>query len=148
MNETGPTRSPRWLVLLGAPIGFAASLCGIGGGLFAGSLLHFGFGFDLRRASGTALVLVLATTVAATVTESLSGASAIPWSIVGALVVSATPGVQADPAPAPRSQEAAPADNSSARGQAYAHLMRSLFAARRGEFRAAKRDRTRTLRRR
>jgi uncharacterized membrane protein YfcA len=94
MSAAGPTGSPRWLVLLGAPIGFASSLCGIGGGLFAGSLLHFGFGFDLRRATGTALVLVLATTVAATVTESLSGASAIPWSVVGALVVGVAVGAQ------------------------------------------------------
>lgn len=56
-------------MLVGLPIGFASSLCGIGGGLFAGPLLHFAHGFELRRSTGTALVLVLATTASATAVE-------------------------------------------------------------------------------
>ena len=60
-----------WLALLGFPIGFASSLCGIGGGLFASSLLHFALGFELRRATATGLVLVFATTSAATLSELL-----------------------------------------------------------------------------
>ena len=76
-----------WLLALGIPIGFVSSLCGIGGGLFAGSLLHFAFGFDLRRSAGTALVLVLATTAAATATELTRPEPAIELATWAALVL-------------------------------------------------------------
>ncbi|MBW2415917.1 MAG: sulfite exporter TauE/SafE family protein [Deltaproteobacteria bacterium] len=80
-------RSAPWLLVVGLPIGFLGSLAGIGGGLFAGPLLHFLFRFDLRRATGTALVLVLATTLAATVTEALQADSALQPKIVGVLAL-------------------------------------------------------------
>ena len=82
-------RGPRWLLLIGLPIGFVSSLCGIGGGLFASSFLHFVLGMDLKRATGTGLVLVLATTGAATLTESFQpgGGSAIHWGVTACLVL-------------------------------------------------------------
>jgi uncharacterized membrane protein YfcA len=83
----GEKRSVPWLLAVGLPIGFLGSLAGIGGGLFAGPLLHFFFRFDLRRATGTALVLVLATTLAATATEALQTDSALQPKIVGVLAL-------------------------------------------------------------
>ena len=90
----GALRRPWTLFALGVPIGFASSLAGIGGGLFAGSILHFLCGFELRRATGTALVLVWATTFAATVTESTQAASALDWSAIAALVPGVLVGAQ------------------------------------------------------
>ena len=46
-----------------------------GGGLFAGPLLHFVGGLALKRATATALFLVLATTSAATLAEWLQADS-------------------------------------------------------------------------
>lgn len=82
-------QGPRWLFLIGLPIGFVSSLCGIGGGLFASSFLHFALGMDLRRATGTGLVLVVGTTLAATLTESYlpGGVSAIHWGVTAGLVL-------------------------------------------------------------
>ena len=85
--EEQPARASWWLVLIGLPIGFASSLAGIGGGLFAGSLLHFRWHLDLRRATGTALVLVFATTTSATLTEALQPDSSLDLRLIGALVV-------------------------------------------------------------
>ena len=87
-------RAPWWLLLMGVPIGFASSLCGIGGGLFAGSLLHFTLGFELKRSTATALVLVFATTTAATITESVRPDSALQLEIVGALLAGVLVGAQ------------------------------------------------------
>ncbi len=75
-----------WLVPAGIAIGFVGSLCGIGGGLFAVPLLHSVRGFELRRAVATSLVLVFATTAAATLTEVLQGAPSTRWSVVLGLV--------------------------------------------------------------
>jgi uncharacterized membrane protein YfcA len=57
------------LALLGLPMGVLAALCGIGGGLFAVPLLHFGWRAPLRAAVASALVLVLAATGASTLAE-------------------------------------------------------------------------------
>lgn len=89
-----PARSTAGLAPAGLAIGFLGSLCGIGGGLFAGPLLHLAFGFELRRATGTALVLVVATTAAATATEAARADSALRWGLVAALVVGMLVGAQ------------------------------------------------------
>lgn len=83
MKEATP---PLWLVPAGFAIGFVGSLCGIGGGLFTVPLLHTVRGFELRRAVATSLVLVFATTAAATLTEALQGAPDTRWSVVLGLV--------------------------------------------------------------
>ena len=83
-RETSPT--PWTLVLYGALIGFAASWCGIGGGLFAVPILHFGRGLPLKRAVATGLVLVLATALAATTTELLGEAPDLAWTVLVPLV--------------------------------------------------------------
>ncbi len=77
------------LFLNGIPMGFAGSLLGIGGGLFATPLLHLRKNFDLKRAAGTSLVLVLATTLAATVTELFRAESPLRWDVCLALVAGA-----------------------------------------------------------
>jgi len=69
MSATSEREGGTWLPLAGFAIGFLASWCGIGGGLFAVPILHFARGFPLKRAVGTGLVLVLATALAATLTE-------------------------------------------------------------------------------
>ena len=94
MSAWTSARTSFLLVLGGLPIGFAGSLCGIGGGLFAGPLLIYLFGFELRRATGTALVLVFGTTAAATATETFLADSALRWGVVGALILGVLLGAQ------------------------------------------------------
>lgn len=79
-------RPAPWLVPAGFAIGFVGSLCGIGGGLFAVPLLHAVRGLELRRSVATGLVLVLATTAAATLTEWLQGAPSTRWTVLLGLV--------------------------------------------------------------
>lgn len=82
------------LFVAGFLIAFVGSMCGIGGGLFTVPVLHFGFKLHLRRSVATSLCLVFATTVSATITEMLSGESAIVWRLVGCLVVGTLLGTQ------------------------------------------------------
>ena len=69
-------------------------MCGIGGGLFAVPLLHYGFKFPLKRAVATGLGLVAATAVAATGAEALHEGSAIDWVVVGVMIVGGLIGTQ------------------------------------------------------
>ena len=87
-------RPPRWFVLAGAAIGFAGALCGIGGGIFAGPLLHATRGLALKRATATALLVVLTTTFASTATEIARGDSALVWPVVVPLAAGALVGTQ------------------------------------------------------
>lgn len=82
------------LVLAGAAIAFVGSVCGIGGGLFAVPLLHYGFRLDLRAAVATSLCLVGANAFASTVTESLHDGSALLWDVVLPLAAGALAGAQ------------------------------------------------------
>ena len=88
----------KFLAIVGFLIGFVASMCGIGGGLFAVPLLHFGFKVHLRRAVATGLCLVFATTSASTLTEIVAGqfgdGSSIRWPLVGCLALGALAGTQ------------------------------------------------------
>lgn len=79
----------------GALIGFVSAMCGVGGGLFAVPLLHFGHKLELRRAVATSLALVLATVSAGTLSEVLRADSAIDWGLLGFLVAGALLGSQA-----------------------------------------------------
>lgn len=93
----GAKAAPRsaWLFLAGVLIAFVCSMCGVGGGLFAVPLLHFGYRLELRRAIATSLALVLATVTAATLTEALHEESALDYRLLGFLVVGAVVGAQA-----------------------------------------------------
>ena len=88
----------KFLVLVGFAIGFVSSMCGIGGGLFAVPLLHFGFKLHLRRAVATGLCLVFATASASTLTEiataMLGGESSVRWPTVACLACGALVGTQ------------------------------------------------------
>ncbi len=71
-----------------------AAMCGIGGGLFAVPLLHYGFRFPLQRSVATGLGLVAATTASATIAEALHSESAIDWAVVGAMLAGGLIGTQ------------------------------------------------------
>lgn len=78
-----------WFVPAGFLIGFAGALCGIGGGIFAGPLLHAARGLPLKRATATATLVVLATTLAATLSEVLLRDSELVWEVAGPLALGA-----------------------------------------------------------
>ena len=79
---------------MGGLIAALGAICGIGGGLFSTPILHYGFHFQLRRAIATSLALVSATALSATVAESVRADSAIPWTVVAAIVPGALAGAQ------------------------------------------------------
>lgn len=82
-SERGPDERPApWFLPAGILIGFAGALCGIGGGIFAGPLLHSVRKLPLRRAAATAILVVLGTTTASTTAEFLRGDSELVWSVV------------------------------------------------------------------
>jgi hypothetical protein len=87
-------RATPLLGLVGIPIGFAGSLIGLGGGIFAGPLLHYRSGFELRRATGTALVVALATTLASTTAELFRADSALLWDVALSLMAGALLGAR------------------------------------------------------
>jgi uncharacterized protein len=72
--------------LLLAATGFAiatvGAMCGIGGGVFAVPLLHYGRKLELKRAVATALVLVLSTSAFSTVAECLRSVPSLHSGIV------------------------------------------------------------------
>lgn len=70
------------------------AVCGIGGGLFAVPLLHYGFKLPLRRAVATGLCLVCATAFASTTAELLHEESALLWEVVLPLIGGALVGAQ------------------------------------------------------
>jgi len=87
-------RPSAWFLPAGIAIGFAGALCGIGGGIFAGPLLHVVKRVPLRRAAATAILVILATTTAATTTEVLRGDSQLVWSVVLPLALGALAGAE------------------------------------------------------
>jgi uncharacterized membrane protein YfcA len=87
-------RPAAWFLPAGVLIGFAGALCGIGGGIFAGPLLHATRRLPLGRAAATALVVVLATTLAATVAELFRDDSQLLWPVVWPLALGALLGAQ------------------------------------------------------
>jgi len=82
------------LVAAGFMIGMVASTCGIGGGLFAVPLLHYGFRLPLKSAVATSLCLVFATATSATVTEAFHPGRALLPGLVVSLLLGALIGAQ------------------------------------------------------
>jgi len=96
LADEADLRGRGWMLgFVGMAIAFVGAMCGIGGGLFAVPLLHFGFRIHLRRAVATSLALVFATTSAATLAEVFSGESAIQWGKVGFMTLGILLGAQA-----------------------------------------------------
>jgi uncharacterized membrane protein YfcA len=89
-----PGASLGGLGALGLAIGTVSSACGIGGGLFAVPWLHSRAGLELKRAVATALCLVLATSVASTVTEALHAESRLDLALILATAAGALVGTQ------------------------------------------------------
>jgi uncharacterized membrane protein YfcA len=87
-------RAPWWFAPIGFLIGTAGALCGVGGGLFAGPLLHLARGLELRKAAASALLTVLGTTLAATLVESTRPDSRLDGAVVVALACGALIGSQ------------------------------------------------------
>lgn len=86
----------RGLVLcaLGCLIGAYSTLCGIGGGIFAVPLLHYAYGMELKTAIANSLVLVAASTAAATVVEASRADSALHMEVLTVLVIGSLVGTQ------------------------------------------------------
>lgn len=95
MSEAPPDERPAlWFVPAGFVIGFAGALCGVGGGIFAGPLLHNVRGLSLRRSAATALLVVLATTLTSSVVEFLRPDSELVLPIALPLALGALLGAQ------------------------------------------------------
>lgn len=95
MSEPVPgERAPLWHVPAGFVIGFAGALCGVGGGIFAGPLLHVVHRLELRRAAATALLVVLATTITSSVAEVLRPDSELELAVALPLAFGALLGAQ------------------------------------------------------
>lgn len=83
-----------WLCVLGVLVGTWSSACGVGGGIFAVPILHYGFGMPLKMAISNSLILVASSTSSATLAEMLHADSAIEWRVVGILVATSFIGTQ------------------------------------------------------
>lgn len=89
-----PPRPAPWLLLVWIAAAFVSALCGIGGGLFAVPVLHFLGRMPLKRAVGTALVLVFILATTATVAEGLREDSALNLRVALLLVAGSLVGAQ------------------------------------------------------
>ena len=93
--ESEPAQRPSaWLLLAWIVAAFVSALCGIGGGLFAVPMLHFIGRLPLKRAIGTALVLVFIMATTATVAEALRADSALDVRVALLLVAGSLLGAQ------------------------------------------------------
>ncbi len=61
------------IAYVGLGLGFLSGLLGVGGGIALMPVLMYGFGFPLRQAAGTGIVVLLITSVGGTVAHALSG---------------------------------------------------------------------------
>lgn len=85
----------RLLALLSAlAIAFFGALCGVGGGLFAVPLFHYGFKLPIRRAVALSLCLVATNALASTSSEILHVESAFRIKVVALLIGGALVGAQ------------------------------------------------------
>jgi uncharacterized membrane protein YfcA len=85
---------PVWVALPWLAAAFLATICGIGGGLFAVPLLHYVAKQPLRTAVGTSLVLVFVLATTATTVEALRADSALSPRVIGLLIAGGLPGAQ------------------------------------------------------
>lgn len=83
------------LALLGLLIGTWSTLCGIGGGIFAVPLLHYGYGLTLRAAVANSLALVAASTTSASLVEVSRGDTALHLGVFAVLTASSLAGTRA-----------------------------------------------------
>lgn len=74
------------LLVLGVVLGTYSTLCGIGGGVFAVPLFHYVWRMPLQIAIANSLVLVLASTTSATISEMFHPRSSIDFPIVALLI--------------------------------------------------------------
>jgi uncharacterized protein len=58
---------------IGFGLGFLSGLLGVGGGVALMPVMVFGFGFPLRQAAGTGILVLLATSIVGTASHALSG---------------------------------------------------------------------------
>jgi hypothetical protein len=58
---------------MGLGLGFLSGLLGIGGGVALNPILIYGFGFPIKQAVGTGIVLLFATAVVGTITHAFAG---------------------------------------------------------------------------
>jgi hypothetical protein len=77
------------LFATGLLIAAYGAMCGIGGGLFAVPVLHYGFKRSLKSAVATSLCLVVASALSATVFEAFHPESALRWSLVAVVLSTA-----------------------------------------------------------
>ena len=87
-------RPPIWIALPWTAAAFLATICGIGGGLFAVPLLHYAGRLPLRPAVGTSLCLVFVLATTATVAEAARPDSALSLPVASLLVLGCLPGAQ------------------------------------------------------
>lgn len=82
------------LVLSGLAVGAWSAMCGVGGGVFAVPLLHYGFKLRLKTAVGSSLLLVAASTTSATLSELFHRESSLHWGVVITLIVASSIGAR------------------------------------------------------
>lgn len=74
VNEVQSTRSPWWgLLLLGAAVGLASGMFGVGGGIIIVPVLVYLFHIDQRIASGTSLLAIVPTALAGVIAYGMHG---------------------------------------------------------------------------
>ncbi|MCA9596888.1 MAG: sulfite exporter TauE/SafE family protein [Myxococcales bacterium] len=77
---------------VGLGLGFLSGVLGVGGGIALMPVLMYGFGFPLRQAAGTGIVVLLVTSVGGTIAHALSGNVHLGLSMV--LVIGASVSAQ------------------------------------------------------
>ncbi len=65
--------SPFVVAYIGLGLGFLSGLLGIGGGIALNPILIYGFGFPIKQAVGTGIVVLFATAIVGTITHALKG---------------------------------------------------------------------------
>jgi len=80
------------LAWVGFGLGFLSGLLGIGGGVALMPILVYGYGFPMRQAAGTGIIVLLATAAYGTVVHAVHGHVELPLAM--ALLVGATPAAQ------------------------------------------------------
>lgn len=85
---------PVWILLVWLAAGFASTVCGVGGGLFAVPILHFLLGVELRTAIATSLVAVMALTASGTLAELARPDSALSLPLIALLCLGSFAGAR------------------------------------------------------
>jgi uncharacterized membrane protein YfcA len=70
------------IAYVGLTMGFLSGLLGVGGGFALMPILLYGFGFPMRQAAGTGIVVLLVTAIAGTVVHARAGHVHLPLTMV------------------------------------------------------------------